>query len=187
MELIIASLREDTDTVKRLARILDSVYTSITVAILDKPVEPPPGSYDPGRGQYRSEQVLAAAAGLKEALGVDALLVVAGVDAYADQLNFVFGEALLGLGVAVVYTPRLRPEYYGLPPNHAIFMTRLLKEAMHELGHAFGLRHCTNRLCVMSFSNSILEVDLKKPAYCTSCAQELRSRGIIVSEQYVLS
>jgi len=34
-------------------------------------------------------------------------------------------------------------------------MQRVIKEAVHELGHAFGLTHCENSKCVMHFSNSL--------------------------------
>ena len=186
MRLVLVPMLEDENTVLELAGLLSRVYLGVVVEVAARGAEPPPGSYDDARGQYRSEQILFAAAALREALGADAVLVVAGVDAYADALNFVFGEALLGEGVAVVYTPRLRPEYYGYEPDKELFMERLLKESMHELGHAFGLEHCPNPLCVMSFSNSILEVDRKKPAYCTRCAARLRARGIRIAEEYVL-
>jgi len=186
LRLVLVPMLEDKNTVLELARLLSRVYPGATVEAVDKEMEPPPGSYNEARGQYRSEQILFAAAALREALSTDAVLVVAGVDAYADALNFVFGEALLGEGVAVVYTPRLRPEYYGYEPDKELFMERLLKESMHELGHAFGLEHCPNPLCVMSFSNSILEVDYKKPAYCTRCAAKLMSKGITVSKEYIL-
>jgi len=186
LRLVLVPMLEDRNTVLELAGLLSRVYPEVAVEVAARVAEPPPGSYDEARGQYRSEQILFAAAALREALGADAILVVAGVDAYADALNFVFGEALLGEGVAVVYTPRLRPEYYGYKPDKALFMERLLKESMHELGHAFGLEHCPNPLCVMSFSNSILEVDRKKPAYCARCAAKLMSKGITASKEHIL-
>ncbi len=186
MRLVLVPMLEDKNTVLELAGLLSRVYPGVAVEVAGRVAEPPPGSYDEARGQYRSEQILFTAAALREALGAGAVLLVAGVDAYADALNFVFGEALLGEDVAVVYTPRLRPEYYGYEPDKGLFMERLLKESMHELGHAFGLEHCPNPLCVMSFSNSILEVDRKKPAYCTHCAAKLRARGIMVAEEYIL-
>ena len=142
--------------------------------------------FDPGRGQWLSSQVLGYAALLREKLGHDALLLVVNGDGYVPGLNFVFGHALLGGGVGVVYTERLRPEYYGEEPDRARYLERLLKESMHELGHGFGLEHCPNPRCVMSFSNSIVEVDHKEPRYCTRCASILERRGVAVSPRYVL-
>jgi len=102
-------------------------------------------------------------------------------DAYVEGLNFVFGLALPHLAVATVYTPRLR-----LAPAN-LFGIRLMKEVMHELGHVLGLEHCSNRFCVMSFSNSLYEVDVKKPAFCRKCFQKLLSLGLRPSPSIVLN
>ena len=44
--------------------------------------------------------------------------------------------------VAAIYPPRLRQEFYGLEKNEQLFLQRVVKEAVHELGHTFGLGHC---------------------------------------------
>lgn len=54
-----------------------------------------------------------------------------------------------------------------------LFKERLIKEALHELGHAFGLPHCDNKRCVMVFSNSIKDVDFKGAKFCEGCATVL--------------
>ena len=82
------------------------------------------------------------------------ILAICNIDAYSPGLNFVFGQASLGGGVAAIYLPRLRQEFYGLSANTSIFIERVLKEATHEVGHAFGLGHCPKQSCVMLFSNS---------------------------------
>jgi archaemetzincin len=41
--------------------------------------------------------------------------------------------------VAAIYLPRLRQEFYGLKKNEKLFLQRVVKEAVHEIGHAFGL------------------------------------------------
>jgi archaemetzincin len=75
---------------------------------------------------------------------------------------------------AVVALPRLRQTYYGLPDDKEIFRQRVTKEAIHELGHVFGLRHCEDRHCVMTFSNSLADTDLKGPDFCSRCRRALR-------------
>jgi len=146
----------------------------------------PPQFFDVTRGQWMSSQVLGYAALLREQLGADALLLVVGGDGYVPGLNFVFGHALLGGGVGVVYTERLRPEFYGERRNEGLYLERLLKESLHELGHGFGLEHCSNPRCVMSFSNSIADVDGKEAKFCSRCAALLEAAGVAVSPRYVL-
>jgi archaemetzincin len=95
-------------------------------------------------------------------------------DAYSGNLNFVFGEASsLGGQVATIYLPRLRPEFYGLESNEQIFNDRIVKEAIHELGHDFGLIHCNNKRCVMHFSNSLSDTDYKSRTFCENCKNKL--------------
>jgi archaemetzincin len=101
------------------------------------------------------------------------VLGVLDVDMYADALNFVFGEAMLGGGFAVISLYRLRPEFYGHSADLELFFERALKEAVHELGHTLGLRHCPNRRCVMHFSNSIADTDFKGYTFCSECEFKL--------------
>jgi len=85
----------------------------------------------------------------------------------------VFGEAQLSNRAAVMSAYRLRQSFYGLPDNDVMFYERCEKEAVHELGHAFGLVHYKGFERVMHFSNSIEPVDLKSSAFCPSCARLL--------------
>ncbi|NKE72819.1 hypothetical protein MNODULE_18880 [Nitrospiraceae bacterium HYJII51-Mn-bac16s-1-B09] len=101
---------------------------------------------------------------------VERVLGVVALDLYAADLNFVFGEADSREGVAVVSVARLKPEFYGLPPDDALLHLRLLKEAVHELGHTYGLGHCPDLTCVMHFSNELKETDQKGESFCPECA-----------------
>ena len=60
-------------------------------------------------------------------------------------LSFVYGQAQLEGQVAVVSLARLRPEFHGLLPDAAVLERRAATEAVHELGHTFGLVHCLDR------------------------------------------
>ena len=100
------------------------------------------------------------------------VLGVTEADMFIPVLTFVFGEAQLGGRAAVVSTYRLRNEVYGLQPDPRLLEERLLKEAMHELGHTFGLLHCHHTECVMQASTYAESVDLKPAAYCGSCRKQ---------------
>ncbi|MBI4462937.1 MAG: archemetzincin, partial [Acidobacteria bacterium] len=63
------------------------------------------------------------------------LLGITALDLYVPVLTFVFGEAQLSGRCALVSAHRLREEFYGLPPSNDLFHERLVKEAVHELGH----------------------------------------------------
>jgi Peptidase family M54 len=90
-------------------------------------------------------------------------------------LTFLFGEAQLGGKAAVVSLHRLRDEFYGLPPNILALRERLLKEAVHELGHTLSLPHCEDYQCVMSASHGIALVDLKSSRFCRACRDAVPS------------
>lgn len=143
-----------------------------------------PGAVDPtdafnaARRQYNSTQILSK---LLENEGANGgkLLGVADVDLFIPVLTFVFGEAQLENRAALMSVHRLRQQFYGLPADERLFYERCEKEAVHELGHAFGLVHCKNFECVMHFSNSIEQVDLKTNSLCRSCIELLlRKQGL---------
>jgi archaemetzincin len=124
--------------------------------------------YDKGRKQFYSTLIL------KEFLkklpkDAEKALLIVDVDLFIPILTFVFGEAQLGGKVGIVSITRLRQEFYGLPSNAEILQRRLIKEIKHELGHTFGLLHCSFRECVMSFASNILAVDQKGTSFCASC------------------
>ena len=128
--------------------------------------------FDPSRGQYNSTLFLAQILkGLREE--PRRVLGVTSVDLFIPVLTFVFGEAQLSGRAAVVSTHRLRTEAYGLEPDEALLGERLDKEAIHELGHTYGLIHCASTRCVMRSSTYVEEIDLKSAEFCPSCRAAL--------------
>ncbi len=102
------------------------------------------------------------------------ILGICNFDAYSSGLNFIFGQASLTRGVAAIYLPRLKQEFYGIfADDILIFIERVLKEATHEVGHTFGLAHCPKQSCVMHFSNSIVDTDCKAKHFCNVCSNKL--------------
>ena len=126
------------------------------------------------RGQYLSTSILEILS-MRRGSSEDVLLGVADVDLYVNSLNFVFGESDPTNRVAVISIIRLRQSFYGLQNNRRLFLKRTGKEAVHELGHVLGLRHCLNPSCVMFFSNSLLDTDQKDDDFCEKCRNTLRS------------
>jgi archaemetzincin len=133
----------------------------------------PPGfdpelAFDDSRGQYNSRMLLALL--LRDLRpGCTRILGVTGVDLFIPVLTFVFGEAQLEGRAAVVSIHRLSNEPYGLPPNPPLLAQRLVKEALHELDHNFGLLHCHGTRCVMASSTYVEEIDLKPDRFCDAC------------------
>jgi archaemetzincin len=124
------------------------------------------------RNQYLSTMILNALMNKKEYIPFEKILGIVDHDLYVPELNFVFGEA--SQRVAVISLTRLRQEFYNLPQDQSLFHKRALTEAVHELGHTYGLGHCGNPRCVMFFSNSLIDTDRKGSEFCSKCKSNLR-------------
>ena len=105
------------------------------------------------------------------------VLGVTGHDLYVPVLTFVFGEAQLDGPCAVVSMARLKEEFYGLPRRDELMRERLVKEAAHEIGHTFGLRHCADWRCVMSSSHGVERLDVKGSEFCAACRKAVLRDG----------
>jgi archaemetzincin len=127
-------------------------------------------AFNPLRRQYHSTEILKKILSRPPSVNWK-VLGVTEMDLYIPVLTFVFGEAQLSNGGAVVSAHRLRQEFYGLPTDPELLHDRLLKESLHELGHTYGLRHCPDYLCVMSASNGVERIDLKQAEFCPACAR----------------
>jgi archaemetzincin len=157
---IVGSIQENLDT------ILPDVKTDAIMEIMPLPEE----AYSTARHQYRSDIILGTIRSFAETQeSFDRVLGVVDVDLFVPRLNFVFGEAEYLGKAAVISLWRLRPQFYGKTSDNHILVDRATKEALHELGHTFGLKHCANPFCVMYFSNSIFETDRKQSLFCNKC------------------
>jgi archaemetzincin len=136
----------------------------------------PAFAFNFARQQYSSTEILASL--MKYGVSSnERILGVTAVDLYIPILTFVFGEAQLRGSCAVVSLHRLRQQFYGLPANSTVLRERLLKEAVHELGHTLPLAHCEDYQCVMSPSHGVEWIDLKTSQFCRSCQVAVTSRS----------
>ena len=151
-----------------LAALLSAKGMRVTVA-RERPI--PPAAFKAVRQQYRADSFLKLA---RNEPG-ERVLAITNCDLYADNLNFVFGMADAPGRCAVISFYRLR-----MGVDRETFRRRAVKEAVHELGHTFGLSHCANPRCVMHFSNSLGDTDRKGSEWCELCEQKFQaSRGNI--------
>ena len=123
------------------------------------------GAYNAKRMQYNASMLLnhlTRGASKSRSNECSVSLWLISDDLYVLGMNFVFGVAYYGKA-AVLSTHRLES------------LDLINKEAIHELGHVFGLQHCTNE-CVMQFSNSLDEAKKKPAKLCERCRSLLTAR-----------
>ncbi|MGC3999173.1 MAG: archaemetzincin family Zn-dependent metalloprotease [Anaeromyxobacter sp.] len=126
-------------------------------------------AYDPRRRQHASKAILQWLLDAGPRAGK--VLGVTDRDLFIPILTYVFGEAQLGGAAAVVSTARLLEDVDVMGPD--LLEERLAKEAVHEVGHAFGLVHCATAACVMSRSAGVRDVDDKEARLCGECCARL--------------
>ena len=136
-------------------------------------LELPEEAYDSRRNQYFSSFILEKLRQAIKPAKPQKILAISDVDLYVEGLNFVFGEAELGGHFAIISLARLHQSFYGFQEDKPLFIERAKKEAVHELGHTFGLRHCPDSKCVMHFSNSLQDTDRKRTSFCSRCQERL--------------
>ena len=135
-----------------------------------QPAESPPDrAYDGRRDQYRAEAFIELASDVGDG---EKNIAITTEDLFYRRRNYVFGLAYLGGKASVVSTYRLRmTSDGGITTKSAseVFADRVRKEVVHEVGHTLGLEHCDNKRCVMNFSPTVREVDVKEEHLCGTC------------------
>lgn len=152
--------------IARLSSRFDYRFQSGLVARL------PEEAFNPTRGQFFCSVILNKLQLLK-GNDAEAILALTDEDLFLTTDSFVFGHTDPPGGVALVSTHRLRPEFYGLPPSNKLLKERLVKVAIHQLGHINGLSDCENPECVMFKATTITEMDEGEDSFCAKCLMEL--------------
>ncbi len=126
---------------------------------------------------------------LKEVRDIN--LAVFDRDLYKGNLDYVFSLASPFPKISVISIMRMHPHYNedyfsrSLKKRKAgkfpllvkklnstekrLYYERILKEAVHGIGHTFGLIHCNNKSCIMYPSNTSCDIDGKDIAFCRTC------------------
>jgi len=142
--------------IQLIQRALATTYENVLNVVMGGELELIKEAYNSQRNQYNADILLPYLLKTKK---TDAALWVIQKDLYCRGMNFIFGYATYHRG-AVLSTYRL-------------FSLKLIeKEAIHEVGHVLGLRHCSNR-CVMRFSNSLWEAKMKPSFLCKNCKRKI--------------
>ena len=128
--------------------------------------------YSIDRKQYFSTQIIAEAMKFTDEFN-GKIIMLTDVDIFVPALTFIFGEAQLNGKHSILSVCRLHEEFYSGISNENLLFERTIKEALHELGHCYGLRHCIDWDCVMHSSNGIEEVDIKGNTFCRNCISKV--------------
>ncbi len=150
---------------------LRSVYDCEVTIHETQPV--PENAYDPSRKQYRAEEFIELASRVGSG---EKNIAITPNDLYYRRRNYVFGLAYLSGNGSVISTHRLQTSSDGGLANKSageVFADRVRKEVVHEIGHTLGLEHCDNNRCVMNFSPTVREVDVKEENLCGSCQRQV--------------
>jgi archaemetzincin len=124
--------------------------------------------YDPARRQYNGTTLLKKidsdfAGDFSKTVGLF------NVDLFIPILTYIFGQALLNGRAGILSVYRLSNERYGMKPDNILLADRFRKEIIHELGHMFGLIHCTDPVCVMRSGSYVEDIDQKDHTFCEKC------------------
>ncbi len=142
-------------------------FLRLPVRIL--PLKPlPPTTYNLVRNQYHSTQILEYLLN-EDHEGAFRVMGITSVDLYIPIFTFVFGEAQLDGKTALISSFRPGGGGGNIRPPHPVLLERLLKLALHELGHTFNLPHCRQDGCLMGFAANLEILDRKKLELCNYC------------------
>lgn len=145
-------------------------YFNLPVKMIEVDLEVPQIAYVESRKKYYAGKIIDQ---LKQAKPADAVALIAlvNVDIFVGGKPYIRGLGDPKSGVAVVSEFRFKGA------SSYRIKTRILKELLHELGHAFGQEHCdTQNWCVMGYSQEVDDLDMKYRTFCHYHKAAIRKR-----------
>ncbi len=143
-------------------------YLHLPVEIL-LPQKIPEHAYDARRNQYDVGLVLKTF----ESMNLKNYKKVVGVvevDLFVPIFTHVFGEARQNGHYALVSIFRLKRNHGDIAAPPDLFLDRIAKVTLHELGHLFNIFHCDDKNCLMHFSGDLEDLDKTPLDFCTYCS-----------------
>jgi archaemetzincin len=163
----------------RIPQVVLRVIAANIQAVLEIPVEVLPEMAIPEEAFQRHRDQYDAGLVLKHLAGFSfphhaRVLAVTDVDLCTPILTFVFGEAELGLSLAIISDFRLKHMEAGMMVAESVYYERLAKVALHEIAHTFSLYHCETPKCLMQYSRGLRHLDELDIFLCERCSFILR-------------
>lgn len=146
--------------------------------LMKRPYPIPRLAFDIDLGKYRVEGFFLKAFDIKteveriHKISIDKILILTDVDLCNPPHMNGFGYADVDHLFAIISLYRLHKG-----ASKQILRERLVKEALHEMGHVYGLDHCSKSSCPMSIATSLTEIDAKSIEFCPRCAGMLSDSG----------
>jgi len=152
-------LRVVADSLQGILRLPVDVWRAIPI---------PEDAYMRGRKQYNAMFIIRYLAENHSGASLKVLGIM-DKDICNPIITYVFGEAYMGGRAAVMSSARLGSTPSGEPVSREQFLDRVVKVALHEIGHTFNIPHCHTGRCVMRASNNLAELDDKLNYLCNYC------------------
>ncbi|MEJ8841779.1 matrixin family metalloprotease [Lacibacter sp. H375] len=160
----------DTSTLSFLKDSIEKFYPVKIVISSSK--EFPLHTYYKPRNRYRADSTIKWLKHIKP----DSVRSIVGITSEDVSVNKGAHKdyGVMGLGYkpgssCVISTFRLRKT----ATSQKHFQQRLFKVVVHEMGHNFGLQHCSNETCIMVDAEGQMKLDREKDL-CQSCRAKLR-------------
>jgi predicted Zn-dependent protease len=82
-------------------------------------------------------------------------------DISESEDDFIYNREEHTRRMGIVALPRLRPEFYKLPANEAVFQARILKLILREIALLLELGLCPDKKCLMYHARNLHEIAIK--------------------------